>query len=302
MLSQNVLLAGATGMLGARIASHLLDADASVKLLLRPGTLADDDKRASIEAFTDRGAELVEGDVADPASLVRATRDVDVVVSALQGGREVIVDGQMALARAAAENGARRILPSDFALDLFKSPPGLHAPFDLRREADEAITQTGLQQVNVLMGAFADFMTMNGAVVTFDDEAGIASFWGTGAERFEATSVEDTARFAARAALDPDIGPGKFAVAGEHLSFEEIVSVTERRTGQRYERRSRGTTEDLHAWIADQRTAGNEMAATMATYQLLMLTGETALEDLQNDRYPDLQPRTLAQLAEGVAA
>lgn len=302
MTSQNVLLAGATGMLGARIASHLLDADASVRLLIRPGTRADDDKRVAIDALIARGAELVEGDVADPASLARATRGIDVVISALQGGREVIVDGQLALARAAAENGARRILPSDFALDLFKSPPGLHAPFDLRREADEAIAETSLQQVNVLMGAFADFMTMNGAVVSFDDDAGVASFWGTGSERFEATSVEDTARFAARAALDLEIGAGKFAVAGELLSFDDIVDLTEQRTGQRYERRSRGTADELRSWIDGQRRAGNEMVATMATYQLLMITGETALEDLQNDRYPDLQPRTLAQLTEAATA
>lgn len=31
------------------------------------------------------------------------------------------------------------------------------------------------------------------------------------------------------------------------------------------------------------------------TYLLYMLTGEAALDDLQNDRYPDIRPTTLEQ-------
>ena len=75
------------------------------------------------------------------------------------------------------------------------------------------------------------------------------------------------------------------------------VSTVERRTGRRYERRSRGTTDDLRAWIASQREAGRVMDAMYGTYQLSMLTGQTAIEDLQNDRYPDIEPVTLEQLS-----
>jgi len=39
------------------------------------------------------------------------------------------------------------------------------------------------------------------------------------------------------------------------------------------------------------------MVAIDGTYQLYMLTGQTALDDLQNDRYPDIVPVTLAQLS-----
>ena len=41
-MTQLVLLAGATGMLGRRIAHHLTrEPDARLRLLLRPGTMAD---------------------------------------------------------------------------------------------------------------------------------------------------------------------------------------------------------------------------------------------------------------------
>jgi hypothetical protein len=38
------------------------------------------------------------------------------------------------------------------------------------------------------------------------------------------------------------------------------------------------------------------------TYPLSMLTGQTALDDLQNDRYPDIKPVTLAELSAEKAA
>ena len=302
MRSTTVLLAGATGMLGARIAHHLEAQDVALRLLIRPAVLADPGKRSGFDPLVVRGAEVVEGDVTDPASLLRATEGVDVVVSALQGGREIVVDGQIALARAAAANGVRRILPSDFALDLFKASPGEHPAFDLRREADEVIASLGMEHVHVLNGAFLDTLVTGGGIVEFDDEAGVASFWGTGEERFDATTVDDTARYVARAAVDAAVPSGKFAVAGQQLSFGDIVSAVERGRGRRYERRSRGTTDDLRAWISDQREAGEAIAAMYGTYQLYMLTGQTALDDLQNDRYPDIEPVTLERLSAEKAA
>jgi len=141
-----------------------------------------------------------------------------------------------------------------------------------------------------------------GGIVEFDDEAGVATFWGTGEERFDATTVDDTARYAARVAVDASVPSGKFAVSAQQLSFGDIVSAVERGAGRRYERRSRGTTDDLRAWIADQREAGETTAAMYGTYQLYMLTGQTALDDLQNGRYPDIKPVTLEQLSAEKAA
>jgi uncharacterized protein YbjT (DUF2867 family) len=302
MSSTTVLLAGPTGMLGWRLAHHLLKAeDVTLRLLVRPAALADPAKRAGLDQLVARGAEVTAGDVNDPASLDRATEGVDVVVSALQGGREIVVAGQLALARAAAGNGVRRILPSDFALYFFKAAPGSHSPFDLRREAAEAIAELGLEQTHVLNGAFLDMLARSG-VVEFDDGAGVATYWGSGGERFDATTVDDTARDAARVAVDLSAPPGKFAVAGQQVSFGDLVSARERGTGGHYERRTHCTTDDLRAWIAGQRATGATTAAMYGTYQLYMLTGETALDHLQNDRYPDITPVTLDHLPAAEAA
>ena len=192
----------------------------------------------------------------------------------------MIVDGQVALARAASANGVRRMLPSDYGLDLFKAPPGEHLPFDERREADETIAALGMEHVHVLTGAFLDMLAMPGAIVQFDDAAGVATLWGSGDERFEATSVDDTARYIARVALDLAVPSGKFAVASQRVSLGDIVSLVERTSGRHYARRSLGTLQDLQTHIAAQRRAGDEMGATMGTYLLYMLNGHASLDDL----------------------
>ena len=85
-MTQNVLLIGATGMLGNKIASELLDqADARVLLLLRSSK--DPAKQATLLPLLDRGAEFIEGDLANRDSLDRATQGIDVIISAAQGAR-----------------------------------------------------------------------------------------------------------------------------------------------------------------------------------------------------------------------
>ena len=277
-MTQNILLVGATGMLGGRIARQLLERpEARLRLLVRAA--AD----PALKPLIDRGAEIVEGDLNDAVSLDRATRGIDVIVSAIQGGREVVVDGQVALARAGKRNGAHRILPSDYALDLFKATPGEHAAFDMRRDADEQIASIGLEQVNVLQGGFMNlFMPGMGAI---DLDAGTVGFFGDGNRPVEVTSVEDTARMVARVALDPRVPAGKFAFAGDRVSFRQAGEIVAARTGRALRAVSYGSEADLRAAMA----AADPKKKVMLAYLLYVTNGQTALGDLQNERYPDLR-------------
>jgi uncharacterized protein YbjT (DUF2867 family) len=191
-MTTTALIAGATGTLGNRIATHLLaQDDVDVRLLLRAAVPSDAAKSRGVDALTEAGATAVLGDVTDPASLDAATAGVDVVVSALQGGPEIIIDGQVALAHAAAGNGARRFVASDFAIDLFAAPPG--APqFDMRRRADEQLDALPLEVVHVLNGAFMDLMLDPSTPGLIDLDQGTVMLWGTGDEPFDLTTVDDT--------------------------------------------------------------------------------------------------------------
>lgn len=287
-MTQTILLAGATGMLGGRIAHYLLEQpDARVRLLVRDIA----GKKQALASLVAKGAELIKGDLANAASLDRATQGVDVIVSSVQGGPDIIVDGQVALAEAGKRNGVRRILPSDFGLDLFKATPGEHAAFDWRRTADERIAAIGLEQVNILQGGFMQlFMPGMGAI---DLDKGTVGFFGDGNRPIELTSVEDTACMTARVALDRTVPAGKFAFAGDHVSFRQAGEIVAARTGRALKAISFGSEADLRGAMA----AADPQKRMMLAYLLYMLTGQAALTDLQNDRYPDLKLGGFADFA-----
>jgi len=288
-MTMTVLLAGATGMLGDRIAAHLLDqTDVEVRLLLRTAAPAEAGKAKAVGALVARGASVVTGDVTEPASLDAATAGVDVVVSALQGGPEIILDGQVALARAAAGNGVRRFLPSDFAIDLFAAPQG--APqFDMRRRADRAIDALPMQVVHVLNGGFMDLMLDPGTPGLIDLDKGTAMLWGTGDEPFDLTTVDDTARFTARVATDPADLSGVRYLSGDRTTFNTIIGETERITGTTLTRNVLGSADDLRRITAG---ADDPWSVVPQWYFLSMLT-VAPFPTNENDRYPDAHPTGL---------
>ena len=102
----------------------------------------------------------------------------------------------------------------------------------------------------------------------------------------------------AHVALDQSIASGKFAFAGDRVSILDATKVIEAQTGRRFERRSLGTEADLRAAHAKAvQDTSNPMGAVMLAYQLYMLTGQTALSDLQNDRYPDTKLENFTEFA-----
>jgi uncharacterized protein YbjT (DUF2867 family) len=281
-----VLVVGATGTLGNRIAHHLTDhPDVTLRLLVRDPSPADAEKAALLDELTGRGAELVVGDLGDPGTLSAACADVDVVVSAVQGGRDVIVDGQVALARAAAEAGVRRFVPSDFALDIWEAPEG--APmFAMRREADAAIEGLGLDVLHVLNGAFMDMMLDPRTADVVDLTTDEAHSWGAGDEPFDITLVEDVARFTAALAIDPEAQPGKHRISGSQVTYDGIIDTVERVTGRTLTRSRLGGEDDLRRTID---TATNPWQAIGAWYTLSMLT-TPPFDVVENDRYPAARP------------
>lgn len=290
-MTQTILLAGATGMLGNRIAHHLIsEPDAKLRLLVRGG--GDHSKRAALEPLLNRGAEVVEGDLGNGASLDRATQGVDVIISAVQGGPDVIIDGQGALAEAGKRNGVRRILPSDFGLDVFKATPGEHFAFNARATADEKIAALGLEHIHMLQGGFMDLFGPGSPLIDYDK--GTVTFWGDGTQPIEVTSVDDTARMTARVALDRKVASGKFAFCGDKVSFQQAADVAEALTGKTFQRHSLGSEADLRAVMA-AKAKSDPFQAVMLAYQLYMLNGQTSLDNLQSDRYSDLKLQTFSE-------
>src|SRR5881296_3589393 len=77
--TNTVLVVGATGDLGGRVVDALLARGKRVRVLVREGT---DPSRLAA-----KGVDIARGDMLDPASLERAMRGADVVVTTAAGTR-----------------------------------------------------------------------------------------------------------------------------------------------------------------------------------------------------------------------
>ena len=83
---------------------------------------------------------------------------------------------------------------------------------------------------------------------------------------------------------------GKFAFAGDHVSFREAGEIVGRAAGKTLKPVSYGSEADLRATMAK----ADPEKRVMLAYLLYMTNGQTALSDLQNDRYPDMRFESFA--------
>lgn len=112
MHEEPVVLAGASGELGGRIATELSRRRARVRGLVRPSL--GHDKHAALKAL---GIDIAPVDFGDRRALAGACAGASIVVSALAGLRDVVVDTQTRLLETAVDAGVPRFMPSDFAID-----------------------------------------------------------------------------------------------------------------------------------------------------------------------------------------
>ncbi|MEU3529247.1 NmrA family NAD(P)-binding protein [Streptomyces sp. NPDC038707] len=290
--TSKIFVAGATGLLGGRIVAALLDQGAAVRALVRPGT--EGDKKAALTALEARGLELVEGDLSDPVEkLAAAVGDATTVISAVQGGPDLIVDGQVNLVRAAERAGARRFVPSDFAVDITKLDDDDNFMIGWRRQAAAAYGDTSLEVLSVLNGAFYEVMV--GFMGIVDWEAGTVSHWGDADQPLDLTSITDTAAFTAAVALDPE-AKGTQRFAGEVLSMRQFHQTLERATGRTLELKNLGTADELRAEITRRAAASqNPFDYVGLQYQWCMVTGKAKFDTLDNAKYPQVKPVSLEE-------
>ncbi|RBQ12148.1 NmrA family protein [Spongiactinospora rosea] len=293
-----IFVAGATGLLGGRIVQALVDQNVSVRALVRPG--AGEEKKRALTALRSGRLELVEGDITDPVErLAEVVGDATTVISAVQGGPEVIVDGQANLMRAAEKAGAQRFIPSDFAFDLTKLDDGDNFMIDWRRQAATALAGSGLDVISVLNGAFYEVMT--GFMGLIDWQGATLSHWGDPDQPLDLTSVADTAAYTAAVALDP-AATGTLRFAGEVMSMRDFHDAVQRGSGRTLRLRHFGTADDLRAEIARQAAlTHNPFDYVALQYQWCMVSGKAKFDSLDNARYPNVTPSSLTDFVRGTA-
>ena len=282
----SIVLAGATGDLGHRIALALLARGAQVRALVRPGSI-----KPIVNDLRERGATILEVDFNDPAALTRACAGAACVVSALSGLREVIVDAQTQLLAAAVAAGVPRFIPSDFSIDFTKLPEGSNRNLDLRREFGRRLDQAPIAATSILNGMFMDLLTGQAPVVLFPIRRVL--YWGSADQPLDFTTIADTATFTAAAALDPTT-PRYLRVAGEVATVRDLQAAASAATGRRFGRLRAGGLWLLGLLIKLARRlapAPGEVFPAWQGMQYLhnMFTGRPRLAPLDNARYPGIR-------------
>jgi nucleoside-diphosphate-sugar epimerase len=282
MNDPTIVVAGATGNLGGRIARALLERGASVRALVRPGATRD-----KLERLQRLGVTIANVDFSSASQVAPVCSGAACVVSALAGLRDVIVEAQTVLLDATVKAGVPRFIPSDFSIDFTKFPAGQNRNLDLRREFHKRLDKASIRATTIFNGAFAEMLTGQMPLILFKLKRVV--YWGDADQRMDFTTIDDTAVFTASAALDPST-PRFLRIAGDQLSARELAAVVSKVTGKEFRLFRAGGLGMLGTLIKVARTVAPGEKKLYPAWQGMqymrnMFDGRAKLEPLDNDRY-----------------
>lgn len=283
---QTIVVAGATGHLGALIIKELLTRHAHVKALVRRHTpLA---KTAPLEKA---GAVVIPVDYQNTIMLTEALRNAQCVVSTLSGLRDVIVETQSDLLKATLNAGVPRFIPSDYCIDYMKLPDGSNRNLDLRREFASILDDTPIHATSILNGMFTDLLKEQAPLIL--PKLNRVIYWGDADQPMDFTTMANTAAFTAAAALDSQ-APRFLRIAGEIATIRDLQRAASQAYGKAFRLWRIGRLGFLATMIKVMRTiapSGDEVFPPWQGMQYLhnMLSGLPKLEPLDNARYPEIK-------------
>ena len=287
-----IAVTGATGNLGGRIVNALLDKGAQIRAIVRPSS-----ERAKIDELKGKGVTVIESEMTDAHELAPAFAGAAVVVSAVAGLHDVIVDAQSIVLDAAVAAGVPRFIPSDFSTDFTKLPAGDNRNFDLRRAFRTHLDQAPIQATSILNGAFGEILTYNIPLLDFKEQQ--VGYWEDADWKIDFTTMDDTAAFTAAAALDP-ITPRFLRIASFQISPQELVVAAEAAGKGPFALVRLGTRADLATHIKHARAANpageQDLYADWQQMQYMLSMFSVQNEPLDNERYAGLTWTTARQM------
>lgn len=280
--NQPVLLVGGGGRLGTLILHELRNKGYAVRLLVRPGRVVPE------------GVERVEGDLGSARSVDAAVDGAYAVISAVNGGPEIVVEGQLRLLAAAKRYRVSRFIPSDYSLDYFRLDEGDNVFLDYRKRVAAAIEDSGVDHTFVLIGGFMEVMLQMGGI---NLGQGRMSYWGTGDEPIDVSATSDVARWVAELVFDERARNRRVQLAGDVVTTHSIAADFQELTGRTLQLQRLGSVDELKRWIEETKAkARSPMEYVFGQYAWAQLSGKGKLRERMNDWYPDHQPMKMREL------
>ncbi|MVN91286.1 NmrA family NAD(P)-binding protein [Mucilaginibacter aquatilis] len=284
-MKKTIVVVGATGNLGELICHELINKGAFVKALVRVESQSE-----KIEKLNASGVDVIIVNYDDSSQLSAACEGADCVISALAGLRDVIVTAQTHLLNAAVQAGVPRFIPSDFCTDYTQLPKGANRNFDLRKEFRSILDDTYINATSIFNGAFS--YVLKYGIPVFDTKSKTVTCPNSKENwKIDFTTVADTAKFTAAAALD-DLTPRDLRIASFQLSPLDFTLLGEQLCGSPFMLQHQGTMEQFSENIDRLRAADTDGETQLypqwqqMQYLYSMFSAQNT--SLDNDRYPEI--------------
>lgn len=285
-----ILVAGATGNLGLRIVKALVNKDAEILVVVRSNS--DIEK---IKVLENLGVTIYKVSTWNLEELKTSCVGVSCVVSTLAGLREVVIDAQKVLLDAAIAAGVPRFIPSDYSLDFTKFSCGENRNLDLRREFHEYLDKTSITATSIFNGAFTELLIDEMPMILFKQK--IILYWGNKDYKLAFTTMDNTAEFTAKVALDSNT-PRYLRIAGDLISPRELKVITSQVAGQKFRLFRPGGQKLLAIIIKIARRLAPGKKELYPAWQGMqymhnMIDERSKIAKLDINRYPEIQWTTV---------
>lgn len=152
-----ILIIGGTGYIGKFVVEASAKYGHPTFALVRESSVADPVKGKLIEGFKNSGVTLVHGDLYDHESLVKAIKQVDVVISTV--GSLQIADQTKIIAAIKEAGNIKRFLPSEFGNDVDRvhAVEPAKSTFAMKAQIRRAIEAEGIPHTIVSSNYFAGY-------------------------------------------------------------------------------------------------------------------------------------------------
>ncbi|KAG5543182.1 hypothetical protein RHGRI_016061 [Rhododendron griersonianum] len=235
-----ILIIGATGYIGKFIVEASAKSSHPTFALVRESTVSDPAKAKLIDGFKNSGVTVLHGDLYDHESLVKAIKQVDVVISAVSTLQ--LLDQVKIIAAIKEVGNIKRLFPSEFGgcdVDRENGVEPAKTLFAMKVQIRRAIEAEGIPYTYVCSNCFAGYMlptlAQEGLSAPPRDKAIIL---GDGNPKVVFNDEHDIATYTIKAVDDPRtlnkilyIKPPK-----NIYSFNELISSWEKKIGKTLER------------------------------------------------------------------
>jgi uncharacterized protein YbjT (DUF2867 family) len=228
-----ILVVGSTGALGSEICRRLTHQGKAVRGLVR--VTSNPERVAALKTW---GVETVLGDLRDPASLAKACRGVDTVITtantttSMQPGDSIPVtdqQGQADLVKSALQAGVARFILVSIPLNMED------CPFTTaKRTVEKAIMESGMDYTILCPSIFMEVWLS--PALGFDYANAKAAIYGEGHAKNQYISLGDVAQYIMDC-LDNSAARNQFIEAGQSqtTSMLEAVRTFEKIAGKSFE-------------------------------------------------------------------